>query len=452
MTLWPAAGGQIQALLGSRDRDLVVAGGERDERATEQRPGQRLRIPGQAGGFDGRVEELGGFGQPTEHAPRHAQGRVDAREQLGLAGCASDRQRALRVALASVEAVEVDLRTAEIDGGGQPARRARRPTGASISAAASDRTASPRSRRRPRPAARARIASDSGRQRRVAERPRRSHGPSRPVLSGGVLQAEDASPASSIISPTASAPASSGRPSSAVRRAWALIVPAQQVLDAGGRGGSCSRSAVSRRGRWRGSRGSLDGHRRTGRSPPARLRWPAADRPVRRTAPCRAAAAAPPRTSAPRSPARAARTSARLPPAWPRRPYRRSWPRSRRDGPGTAAAAPWPRVPAPLAVGSDAASRRAWLRRPRGARSDVGSGTAAARWSAGSDRRCSSSIDGVHRLLFGDVGRGGRDLRLERIARHRRALQQPPRVEGQQGRARPPSRTATSGGTWTPAT
>ena len=53
-------------------------------------------FPDRRAGFDGGVEKLGGLGQPSEHAPRHAESRVDSREQLVLSGCASDAAARVR--------------------------------------------------------------------------------------------------------------------------------------------------------------------------------------------------------------------------------------------------------------------------------------------------------------------------------------------------------------------
>jgi hypothetical protein len=81
--------GQVQALVSGGDGGLEIAGGDGDERAAEQGPGQRRRVAGEACRLGGGLQQLGGLGQATHHAPGHAEGCVDAWKQLTLAGRAS---------------------------------------------------------------------------------------------------------------------------------------------------------------------------------------------------------------------------------------------------------------------------------------------------------------------------------------------------------------------------
>ena len=199
-----------------------VAGGNRHECATEERPGQRLRVPGQATGFDRGVEELGGLGQPPEHAPRHAEGRVDSRKQLVLAGCASDLQRAFGSVCRPPRSGRDRSPRRRDRRGRRAGERDRRLTGRR--SAPLPRIESPPRvpRRRPMPV----------RGRRSPATPRRGEGraSARDAATARAAQSwpaayckrKTASRASSIISPTASAPAASASESSAVtRRAWA---------------------------------------------------------------------------------------------------------------------------------------------------------------------------------------------------------------------------------------
>ena len=113
--------GELQALLRGGDGGLEVAGGNGDEGAAEERPGQSRRVAGQARGLDGGVEQLRRVGKTTDHAQGHAERRVDPGEQLALPGGPPDRERALGVRGGLDEAVEVDLRAGEIHGGVQAA-------------------------------------------------------------------------------------------------------------------------------------------------------------------------------------------------------------------------------------------------------------------------------------------------------------------------------------------
>ena len=106
--------GQLDALLGFGERRLDISRHERGQRAVEKCPRKSLDVVEQPRPVDGVVEYLGGLRHPTLHPERRSQHGRDQWEELSLAGCASDRERALGVT-ARLEAIEVHLRGRQVD-------------------------------------------------------------------------------------------------------------------------------------------------------------------------------------------------------------------------------------------------------------------------------------------------------------------------------------------------
>ena len=174
---------------GPERRRSPCPGGNRDERPTEERPRESLRVPDRRAASMAASSSSAAFGETTDHAPGDAERREDAGEELSLARRAADGDRPLGVGAGLDEAVEIDLRAGQFDRGVQP-RASSSSVSESISAAASTERSRPGPRRRPTRAARARRRarrrSAAGRRSVSRRLARGAPNPGRPVL-----QAED---------------------------------------------------------------------------------------------------------------------------------------------------------------------------------------------------------------------------------------------------------------------
>ena len=323
------------------------------------------------------------------HAPGDAERRVDPGEQLALPGCAADRERALGVRGGLDEAVEVDLRAGELHGGveapgellvGQRVDDRGR-LGAHL--LASGRLAAPGQRASER-------GQRGGLERRIAD-----------GLGGvdGLLRPRPGRPGSAVGRPRRPRVRASATPRPRRRRRAGLRARRRAAHEPARGGRAGARPARRRRPAARAARSPsastsprLSSERLVGFGE-------AAGRRQRRGAGGEqldaliggqrspAAGAARRRTIAPPSPARAGRTAGRPRRARPRRPCRRPWPRRRRAGREPARRRHGRRGPGRRARARRCARRPARPRRRRAGRSDGGSESAGARWSAGSGRR-----------------------------------------------------------------
>ncbi len=111
---------EVERLLGGRERQVDVAGGERRVGAVEEIPGEALRVVHQPRGCDRAVEHLACFRHPAANpqaAPEHGD---DEREEIALPGRPSDPQRPLGVRTCRREPVEVELGRGEMRKGVEP--------------------------------------------------------------------------------------------------------------------------------------------------------------------------------------------------------------------------------------------------------------------------------------------------------------------------------------------
>ena len=95
--------GQIDALLGGRERQLEVTGRECRVRERQEVPREALGVARQSPGLDGAFEQLAWFLPVLHAASDPGEATDDDRNDVGLSGRPSDRHRALGVGPASAK-------------------------------------------------------------------------------------------------------------------------------------------------------------------------------------------------------------------------------------------------------------------------------------------------------------------------------------------------------------